>query len=381
MPFFFTHSVAAWLFPAVSLPILFHLFFRLKRQVREFPSLMFFIRIDPRLSARRKIHEWLILLLRCFFIALVVLALTHPITNIGPGGGIARLILIDNSGSMAAPTANGRSKLAFATRAAERILASARSGDSTAVQLMVPDPLAALPKDFNSDPAAVRHALDKLTPTESAPQVVRAIRDALAKLDTTHQPTRELHILTDLQKNNWNQGEIEAQVGQRCRVILHQITSPAPIGGWGNLKLTDFPNHSIPAGRISVAQVALQNYGATNALIRLNSTDDTGKNTSRDISLHARETVPIPLTFSFANVGFHWAQIWIEGDVADAASHASLGFWCTDPRKVIFSETRINMQPFHLPLRREDRQNSPASKPRFFRRINLPPLFRKNLSL
>ena len=86
MPFFFAHPAAAWLFPAIALPILFHLFFRLRRQIREFPSLMFFLRIDPRLSAKRKIHEWLILLLRCLFLALLILALGRPLVGIKSSG-------------------------------------------------------------------------------------------------------------------------------------------------------------------------------------------------------------------------------------------------------------------------------------------------------
>src|SRR5271163_1697586 len=104
MPFLLSHPVAAWLLPAVALPVLFNLFFRLRRTMREFPSLMFFLRIDPRLSAKRKIHEWLILLLRCLFIALLILALARPLIGVGGlGGKVARLVLIDNSGSMAAP--------------------------------------------------------------------------------------------------------------------------------------------------------------------------------------------------------------------------------------------------------------------------------------
>ena len=42
------------------------------------------------------------------------------------------------------------------------------------------------------------------------------------------------------------------------------------------------------------------------------------------------------LTFSFANPGFHWAQVWVEGDAAPAANHADLGFWCTDVQKALF---------------------------------------------
>src|SRR5271163_1777123 len=99
MPFLLSHPVAAWLLPAIALPVIFHLFFRLRRTVRDFPSLMFFLRIDPRLSAKRKIHEWLVLLLRCLFIALLLLALARPLINArGAGGPVARLVLIDNSG-------------------------------------------------------------------------------------------------------------------------------------------------------------------------------------------------------------------------------------------------------------------------------------------
>ena len=108
MPLFFSVPAAAWLLPAIALPIIFHLFYRLRRQVREFPSLMFFLRIDPRLSAKRKIHEWLILILRCLFLALLLLALLRPILgNRGSGENVARLVLIDNSGSMAAAASDG----------------------------------------------------------------------------------------------------------------------------------------------------------------------------------------------------------------------------------------------------------------------------------
>ena len=105
-----------------------------------------FPRIDPRLSAKRKIHEWLILLLRCLFIALLILALLRPLLGTkGSGGNVARLVLIDNSGSMAAPTAAAGSLETGPGRARDgEAVAAAHPGDSTAVQLMMPDPTATL---------------------------------------------------------------------------------------------------------------------------------------------------------------------------------------------------------------------------------------------
>ena len=70
--------------------------------------------------------------------------------------------------------------------------------------------------------------------------------------------------------------------------------------------------------------------------MRLNGTDDSGKNFSRDVEVAPNASTPIALTFSFSQPGFHWAQVWVEGDAAPTASRAELGFWITDVQKVLF---------------------------------------------
>jgi hypothetical protein len=336
MPFLLSHPAAAWLFPAVALPVLFHLFFRLRRQVREFPSLMFFLRIDPRLSAKRKIHEWLILFLRCLFLALLILALAQPLLGMKSAGeNLARLVLIDNSGSMAAPAPSGISKLTLAERAAEKLMASSRPGDSVAVQLMVPDPTVTLPRGFDAPPAILRDALGKLTPSDAAPSVPRAIRAALTTLGAAKTTQRELDILTDLQQKNWSRGDLEAEA-INCRIIVHRIESAPVTTGSVSLEPIEFSSRAIPAGRVTPFRVTLQNYGSALAHIRFNRTDDSGKNSSREIDVAPNTSTPSVLTFSFAQPGFHWAQVWIEGDAAPTANRAELGFWITDAQKVLF---------------------------------------------
>jgi hypothetical protein len=337
MPLFFSNLAALWLLPAVVLPIVFHLFFRLRRQVREFPSLMFFLRIDPRLSAKRKIHEWIILLLRCLFLALLILALLRPILGTQSSGEpVARLILIDNSGSMAQLTAGGISKLKLAARAAGLLLASARPGDSTAVQLMLPDPTSTLPGKFDAAPAAVRDALGNLTSSDGAAPVAKAIRAALATLETARQPLRELHIITDLQKTNWSRGELSPEA-TNCHVIIHRIESAPLTAGSVSLAAVESPARAIPAGRVTPVRLALQNEGTAAAQARINSTDDSGKNVSREVTMGPGGSSAQALTFSFPTPGFHWAQVWLEGDAAPSASRVELGFFCTDVRKAIFA--------------------------------------------
>jgi hypothetical protein len=338
MPFLFSHFASIWLLPAVALPIIFHLFFRLRRQHREFPSLMFFLRIDPRLSAKRKIHEWLVLFLRCLFIALLILALARPLIGMKGGGEhVARLVLIDNSGSMAAPTTAGISKLTLAGRATEKLIDALRPGDSLSVQLMIPDPTVTLPPGFDTAPAILRDAVGKLTPSDGAASVAKAIRLALATLDTAKQPARELDIITDLQRSNWSRGDMNAAAqAPNCRVIVHRIESAPVTGGSVSVAPMEMSQRALPAGRVTPLRVALQNHGPGAAHVRLNSTDDSGKNLSREMDVSPNASAPVTLTFSFADPGFHWAQIWVEGDAAPTASHAALGFWCTDVRKVLF---------------------------------------------
>ncbi|HEX4139492.1 MAG TPA: BatA domain-containing protein [Candidatus Methylacidiphilales bacterium] len=337
MPLFFSNFAAIWLLPAIVLPIVFHLFFRLRRQVREFPSLMFFLRIDPRLSAKRKIHEWLILLLRCLFLALLIFALLRPILGTRSSGeNIARLILIDNSGSMAASATGGLTKLTLAARATDALLTAAHPGDSTAVQLMLPDPTSTLPEKFDAAPAAVRDALGNLAPSDGAAPVAKAIRAALATLDTAKQPLRELHILTDLQKTNWSRGELGPEA-TNCRIIVHRIESAPLTAGSVSLAVADAPARAIPAGRITPVHFILQNVSATSAHVRMNSADDSGRNSSSDVEISAGGSLPETLTFSFPTPGFHWAQVWLEGNAAPSASRAGLGFFCSDVRKAIFA--------------------------------------------
>jgi hypothetical protein len=236
---------------------------------------------------------------------------------------------------MAGLTTGDISKLTLAERATEKFLTSSRSGDSVALQLMVPDPTTTLPPGFDASPAILRDAIGKLNPTDAAASIPRAIRSALATLDNAKAPQRELHILTDLQLKNWSRGDLGA-VATTCRIVVHRMESPSASRGSVSIEISGVPLRSIPAGRITPIRVLLQNNGSASAQVHLNSSDDSGKNASRDVEVAPNASTPAVLTFSFPHPGFHWAQIWVEGDVAPTANRADLGFWCTDVQKVFF---------------------------------------------
>jgi hypothetical protein len=335
----FSHPAAAWLLPAIVLPIIFHLFFRMRRQTRDFPALLFFQRIDPRLSSKRKLHEWVILFLRCLFIALLIAALLRPLLGVHQSSGsVARVVLIDNSASMAGQARPGLSKWTLAKDATLHLISAQLPGDTLVVQLTVPDPTAALPNDFDATAASLRDAVSKLVVSDGAGSMPKALRRALATLDDAKASRRELIVLTDLQRDNWTRGEL-GSLPTTSHVVVRRLPSVPPTSGAASFQSMELPTRAIPAGRITPLRIELRNEGGGEANARLNSSDDSGRNQTRDLDLATRASANATLAFSFATAGFHWAELWIEGDAAPAAIRSELGFWCTDVRKVLFVGT------------------------------------------
>ena len=63
----------------LAIPVLLHLTQREKKQIVRFPSLMFVRRIPYQSVRRRKIQNWLLLMVRMAALALIILAFARPL--------------------------------------------------------------------------------------------------------------------------------------------------------------------------------------------------------------------------------------------------------------------------------------------------------------
>jgi aerotolerance regulator-like protein len=90
----------------LAVPVIIHLIQRERKNVVQFPSLMFLQRIPYQSVQRRRIRNWPLLLLRLAALALIVAAFARPffrraeLAAAGAGGAHEVVILIDNSYSM-----------------------------------------------------------------------------------------------------------------------------------------------------------------------------------------------------------------------------------------------------------------------------------------
>ena len=89
----------------LAIPVLLHLTQREKKQIVRFPSLMFVRRIPYQSVRRRKIQNWLLLMVRMAALALIILAFTRPLidrADVPTAGADAQevVVLLDTSYSM-----------------------------------------------------------------------------------------------------------------------------------------------------------------------------------------------------------------------------------------------------------------------------------------
>ncbi|MDD5677422.1 MAG: BatA and WFA domain-containing protein [Kiritimatiellae bacterium] len=331
-----------WMLPLAGLPILFHLFLKLKKRQAVFSSLMFFNLIDPKLSARRKMREWLVLILRMLFIAFILLALARPVwRGAGAGGTVAMVIVVDNSGSMCAPGRDGRNKLAAALDAAAMLLTGLNGRDLAGIVLTVEDPAVSLPDGLVSDKTALKSALSKTEETEATGSAAGALRRALSMLDNTSAAGLELHILSDLQSAEWNilpATPFEPPAGTRLQV--HRIP-PVPETS-ANISLAGItpPPYRLIAGRRVYVHARLINTTPFSADIRLNSLDDQNQKAFQSVPVPPNGEKDVEITLAPALPGVHWLTAWIEGDSFSFDNRAAAAYTCTEMERVVFIGAR-----------------------------------------
>ena len=191
---------------AAAIPVLIHLFTRRKPREVPFPSLEFLAEVNQSEIRRLRLKQWLLLALRTLAVALLAMAMARPSMKggaAGRGAAASTLVaLVDVSGSMGAPDAEGRPLTATARRVVESLLATLGPADEL---LLVPydrtvHPLSEKPL---ADAARLRAAAQALAPSASATDHRAALELAGRALSQSRALNRELFWISDFQRTGF----------------------------------------------------------------------------------------------------------------------------------------------------------------------------------
>lgn len=201
-----------WLAPALlaglgalAIPIVLHLLKRERRQVVEFPSLMFLRQIPQETTRRRRLRHPLLLVLRCLALALIAIAFARPFLRDRlaalPVGDQSRdvVILLDRSYSM-----GHADRWARAMAAAGQVVDDLGGQDRATLVLF--DDRAEATGEPTGDRAVVRSLLSAARPGSGATRYAPALRLARELLVEGGRPLGEVVLVSDFQRGGWDGG-------------------------------------------------------------------------------------------------------------------------------------------------------------------------------
>ena len=195
----------------LAIPVLLHLTQREKKQIVHFPSLMFVRRIPYQSVRRRKIHNWLLLMVRVAALALIILAFARPLIQheaAAPIGAGSRevVVLLDNSYSMGFGDHWQR-----ATAAARDVFAKLSASDRATLVLFSSG--ADIQMRSSSEKTRFNSVLDVAKPGDASTRYSPALKVAGSIVAESTLPRREVVMISDFQRGGWR-GEEGARLPQ-----------------------------------------------------------------------------------------------------------------------------------------------------------------------
>jgi hypothetical protein len=217
---------------ALAIPVLLHLIQRERRNVVQFPSLMFIRRIPYQSVQRRRIRHWLLLAMRLAALTLLVLAFARPFfrsTDLAAASGAGArevVVLLDRSYSM-----GYGDRWNQAVAAARTALAGLQPEDRGSVVLFGSSAEVALRS--TADKSRLEAALSGVQPGASATRYGPALKLAGSILSESALPRKEVVLVSDFQRNGW-------QGAEGVRLPDGAVLTPVSLGGSGasNLSVT-----------------------------------------------------------------------------------------------------------------------------------------------
>jgi aerotolerance regulator-like protein/VWA domain-containing protein len=190
----------------LAVPVIIHLIQRERKNVVQFPSLMFLQRIPYQSVQRRRIRNWPLLLLRLAALALIVAAFARPflrrpeLASAAAGGAREVVVLIDKSYSM-----GYGDRWARATAAARDAISHVAPADRASIVFFASRADVALRS--TPDRSRLNAAVSTEKPGAGATRYGPALKLAGSIASESALPRREVILISDFQRAGWQGAE------------------------------------------------------------------------------------------------------------------------------------------------------------------------------
>ena len=257
-----------WGLTLLSVPILIHLLNKRKFRIVEWAPMKHLRLTITKTRRRIRLEQLMLLLVRCAFVAGVVLALTRPTIRedgllnwASTGARTSRAFLLDDTLSMGL-SFGAETSFTLGKQALRKLLDHQSPADLVSVLLASRPQEPALASTEARQLTDVAGLLDSLEPTAMTHLWSEAVREAGDHLLRTPYPVRELVIITDLRA----EGYTDNLISEADRLALSGIKFKiVDVGGLavGNLALLDLvpPDGAVVPRLQTVFKARIRNDG------------------------------------------------------------------------------------------------------------------------
>jgi len=268
---------------AIAVPVWVHLIQRERKDILDFPSLMFIQPMPYQSTERRRIHNWPLLLLRAAALLLLMSAFARPFLNQDPVSAAAALegarevvILLDRSASM-----GYGDRFARAQDEARAVVDGLGSSDQATLVLFgdrVEETVRA-----TSDKNQVRIAIDAAAVTAEGTGYGQPLRFAQSLLSRSSLPRMEAVLISDFQRSGWERQE-DIRLPEGATLTPISVADPEP----SNLSVT-----SVAFTREMFSGV--ERVTITAGLVNRSARDVTGQPVQLEIGGQVVDTRPVSI--------------------------------------------------------------------------------------
>lgn len=319
-------------------PIIIHLLSRRRFRRIEWGATRFLIQADKQNRRRVRFEQWLLVALRCLAMALLTLVLARPFvepgwiaTVLGGRFGAQRVLVIDDSASLANRSGVGDDFSVLRDRALKLVASFAREGRSDPIWVYRATQPAADPLRLDSPSAAglekLRTDLANWRPaaTPARPRrVLERVAGDLAALPPSAQA--DVFILSDFQRTDWQAQDAEQSAFEPLRRLDPAATRVLLMGlsdeQRDNLAIVDvsLERSQTVAGMPAVVVATAANFGRQPAsgLRILPEIDGAPLPAAEVDDVAPGQTVRVPLELTFGEVG--WRELSLQLSSSDGFS-------------------------------------------------------------
>jgi Aerotolerance regulator N-terminal/von Willebrand factor type A domain len=222
------HPLLLWFLPLAAVPLVLHLITLYRLRTVELSTFRFLMESYIQQRRRMKLLQWLLMLLRTAFVALIVLTLTRPIAEkyafLFGGGSTRDVVLIVDAGLTSGLQTAGSSALKRGKEAAAVVVEKLSPQDHVALIRAGSRP-ELLYRGYQTEDKELLRKIEAIEPDIATTDLPAALAEAMS--ESPHGP-RVIYVISDMQRRSWlplTDHPVVRELGQDVQMVVMNVGS------------------------------------------------------------------------------------------------------------------------------------------------------------